>query len=245
VIASKALASDSLDLLTGTSEPSRRSGSVNNDARSRKKVEATEGFFQATHAIRGCWIGFTITPDIANNRVTLLQTAGNLFVMKRVALTLVAVVALVGACFAASHKLAATVRQSSVQGSWYWFQTCSQKTEMGIEVLLDGRSVYRSVFPICKTSKPRQEPPQKLLAFRFKGGRYFEEREIQTHTTDSIEGNIWQAQSEPDALLLGVSFDDGKQILLNTIHIAEIDKPSTSEVDRGIVVKTFTVRQKK
>lgn len=41
-----------------------------------------------------------------------------------------------------------------------------------------------------------------------------------TRRTDSIAGDIWQAGGESDALILGVSFDSTRQVLLNTLHVA-------------------------
>lgn len=60
-------------------------------------------------------------------------------------------------------------------------------------------------------------------------------------TTDSIEGDIWQAGGEPDALIIGISFDTGKQILLKTIHVAKPGKQTSSEVDKGIFITTYPV----
>ena len=47
---------------------------------------------------------------------------------------------------------------------------------MGIEVTVDGKSVFKSSFTICKTTNATaddQDHKQKILAFTFKGGRMF------------------------------------------------------------------------
>jgi hypothetical protein len=62
--------------------------------------------------------------------------------------------------------------------------------------------------------------------------------EFRTHSTDSIEGDIWQAGGEPNGLTLGISFDTKKQILLNTLHVARPDKQTSSELDRGLSITT-------
>jgi len=59
-----------------------------------------------------------------------------------------------------------------------------------------------------------------------------------------IEGNIWQAGADPGVILFGVSFSTKEQVLLNTIHIAEPSKESASEIDRGLIVRTFPVSHK-
>ncbi|MBZ5782256.1 hypothetical protein, partial [Klebsiella aerogenes] len=65
--------------------------------------------------------------------------------------------------------------------------------------------------------------------------------EYHTTSTQTIEGNIWQAGADPGDLILGVSFATKNQVLLNTIHIARPGSASSSEVDRGIVVRTFPI----
>jgi hypothetical protein len=123
---------------------------------------------------------------------------------------------------------------------WNWFQNCSENKAMRLEVVQDGKIIYRSSFPICRSntgSKPAARR-QRIIVFHFKGGHVFQ-GEYHTAKTQMIEGNIWQAGADSDALLLGLSFSSKKQVLLNTIHVAKPDSVSASEVDGGIVVRTF------
>jgi len=78
------------------------------------------------------------------------------------------------------------------------------------------------------------------VEFHFASGHTFQ-HEYRTRSTDSIEGDIWQAGGEPDALILGISFDTSKQILLNTLHIARPDKQTSSELDKGLLIITYPV----
>ena len=113
---------------------------------------------------------------------------------------------------------------------------------MSIEVLVEKKVVYRSSFPMCSTTtKPKAEQEKKILKFFFAGGHRFQ-GEYGTTSAQKIEGNIWQAGADPDALLLGVSFMTKGQILLNTIHIAKPNAPSVWELDRGVIVRTFPVQ---
>ncbi len=139
--------------------------------------------------------------------------------------------------------LSTNVPDPASQG-WRWFQNCTQQTTIGIEVTVDGTSVFKSSVPICKTTNAAADngkEKQKTLAFSFKGGRKFQ-GEYQTTSADTIHGNIWQAGADADDLLLGVSFDTGKQVLLNTIQIARPDRRSVDEVDTGIIVETFPIQ---
>jgi hypothetical protein len=117
---------------------------------------------------------------------------------------------------------------------------------MGIEVLLNGKMIHRSSFPICPISDRsdwKTERQQKIVAFYFKGGKAFQ-GEYRTTPTQTIEGNIWQAGNDPGVILIGVSFSTKKQVLLNTIHVAKMGSESTSEFDHGFIVRTFPITRK-
>jgi hypothetical protein len=93
------------------------------------------------------------------------------------------------------------------------------------------------LFYLCHGSRDAEDG---RVEFHFSGGRTFQGK-YRTRTTDSIEGDIWQAGGEPDALILGISFDTGKQILLNTLHIANPGKQTSSQLDKDLFITTYPV----
>jgi hypothetical protein len=103
-----------------------------------------------------------------------------------------------------------------------WFDGCLSRTTMQVDVLLKGGSLYAMSFPACakRRADSRTEREHKTLVFRFEESATLIGEEFRGLGTRTIEGNIWRAGSEADAILLGVSFVTGKRILLNTIHIA-------------------------
>jgi hypothetical protein len=121
--------------------------------------------------------------------------------------------------------------------AWTWSKRCNGDHKLGLTVRLDGKVLYRGVLPICRGSRDAEDG---RVEFRFVGGHSFQ-GEYHTRSTDSIEGDIWQAGGEPDALILGISFDTGKQILLNTVHIAKPEKQASSTLDKGLVITTYPV----
>ena len=126
-----------------------------------------------------------------------------------------------------------------------WFGNCNDKEYMGLEVLLSGKTIHRSSFPVCRISDLSEElgPKQKTLAFSFKGGHVFQ-GEYATRREQTIEVNVWQAGADPGAILFGVSFTSKNQVLLNTIHIAKPGRATTTEIDRGLLVRTFPTHRK-
>jgi hypothetical protein len=120
---------------------------------------------------------------------------------------------------------------------WTWSKRCNGDHKIGVTVRLDSQVLYRGILPICRGSR---EAEDGRVQFRFVGGHSFP-GEYHTRSTDSIEGDIWQAGGEPDALILGISFDTGKQILLNTVHIAKPKKEASSTLDKGLFITTYPV----
>ena len=127
---------------------------------------------------------------------------------------------------------------------WFWFGDCPKPTVMGVQVLLEGKSIYQSHFRACQMNRtdPNTEREQKVrTSFHFSGGHFFQSTH-QTGKTETIEGSIWQAGADPDDILLGVSFLAHDQILLNTIHIVRPNKSTESNLDAGLVIKTYPVK---
>ena len=120
---------------------------------------------------------------------------------------------------------------------WTWSKGCSGDHNLGVTVRLDAKVLYRGVLPICHGSRDTEDV---RVEFHFSGGHTFQ-NEYRTRSTDSIEGDFWQAGGEPDALILGISFDTGKQILLNTLHIARPGRQTSSELDNGLFITTYPV----
>jgi len=143
---------------------------------------------------------------------------------------------LAGANLSASPRQTLSQTQATEEPVWGWFQNCPKDKALGIEVKRNGIIIFHSSFPICKM--PRADHEMKILAFSFKGEQDYL-AEYHTSPTENIEGNIWLAGGDSDALILGVSFSTKKKILLNTLHVAKPNEISTSEIDRGIVIRTF------
>lgn len=135
--------------------------------------------------------------------------------------------------------LSSEERHPASKQLWTWFGPCRDGKTMRIEVVQRGTVLYRSSFPLCPISDPSKEAHRRLVFF-FRGGHVFD-GEFRTSRSESIEGNIWEAGTDPGIILFGVSFMTKKQLLLNTIHIAKADRASATEIDPGMVVRTVPV----
>jgi hypothetical protein len=112
--------------------------------------------------------------------------------------------------------------------------------------------IYRSSFPVCPIND-HSEKVKDLLSARgtpghkpvisLKCGHVFQ-GEYRTTRSQNIEGNVWQSGTDPGVILFGLSFPTGKQVLLNTIHVAQLGRASRSEIDPGITVRTFPISHK-
>lgn len=117
---------------------------------------------------------------------------------------------------------------------WTWSTKCDSNHKLGVTVSLDRKVLYHGVLPICRGSR---ETESGRATFHFAASHLFQ-GEYRTRSTDPIEGDIWQAGGEPDVLILAISLDTKKQILLNTLHIARPDRQSSSELDKGLFITT-------
>jgi hypothetical protein len=127
---------------------------------------------------------------------------------------------------------------------WYWVRHCRDAKVIRVEVLLDGKSIYRSSFCIGRMRPAEVEAWQiglgQTVAFTFKGGHLFQ-GEWRTVPAQTIKGEIWQAGGEPDGLLLGVSFSTKDRLLLNSLHFVKPDGNSESKLDPGLFIRTYPV----
>lgn len=125
---------------------------------------------------------------------------------------------------------------------WSWSGECPNSM-VAVQIVIKGRTVYRSNFRACKTqlSGANTEREQGRLIFRFSGGHTFQDT-YRTVKSEKIEGNIWQAGADSDAILLGVSFVTHRQVLLNTIHVVKPGRPTQSMLDRDLLMRTYLLR---
>jgi|HubBroStandDraft_6_1064221.scaffolds.fasta_scaffold785582_1 hypothetical protein len=131
--------------------------------------------------------------------------------------------------------------QQQAENVWFWFGDCPEPKLMGVQVLLDGKSVHQSHFRACQMNRtaPNTEREQKVRTpFHFSGGHTFQGT-YYTKKTETIEGTLWQAGADRDDILLGVSLVAHEQVLLNTIHIVRPGKPTETILDAGLVIKTY------
>jgi hypothetical protein len=127
---------------------------------------------------------------------------------------------------------------------WQWFGVCPSSKQMRVDVRLAARSLYSHAFPTCRLRRPEipAESPQKVLVFSFRSSAALFGVEFSPLGTVEIEGNIWRAGGETDAILLGVSFATANRILLNSIHVARAATPSQSSLAKGLTVSTTAVQ---
>jgi hypothetical protein len=127
--------------------------------------------------------------------------------------------------------------QKPSKGVWTWSKQCGSDHKLGVKVSLNKKILYQGVLPICRGDRAGEDGQAE---FRFSGGHFFQ-GEYRTVPTELIEGDIWQAGGGDDGLILGISFDNKKQILLNTLHVAKPDQKTSTEIDKGLFIVTYRV----
>jgi hypothetical protein len=119
---------------------------------------------------------------------------------------------------------------------WHWFSRCTDEKTIAIEVTQDKKTIFETSFPICKMRRGdvAPEPVQKRLVFFLVNEKrsYFGEPK-----GEKLEGNIWESGTDPNDVILGLSFDTKTQIWLHSHLIVEPDKSSQFSMGKGLVVK--------
>ncbi len=137
---------------------------------------------------------------------------------------------------------AATLARGSEQADdlvWTWFTKCAEPRQIALEVEVDGRVIHTSQFPACLAHRAANDGRQIAFPLSAKKSHFGE-----TPGT-ALEVNVWEAGAEAKGMILGVSFMSPQRVWLNTLHFAEVDRPSASKLARGIVVKTYPVKSAK
>lgn len=123
---------------------------------------------------------------------------------------------------------------------WHWFGSCREGRMMTVDVTLADKRLFRSPFPICLVRRAeKQTDHQHDLHFVFRAQARLFGEEFASLGTPDIEGTVWEAGSEPDVILLGVSFMTKERILLNTIHIAGAQKTTQTELASELTMKSL------
>jgi hypothetical protein len=123
---------------------------------------------------------------------------------------------------------------------WYWSENCQDGKMMGLDLLLDGKRIYHLEFRACLMKRNNADSPDqtRMRKFHLAGGHTFQGT-YRTVSSDKIEGDIWQADADPDALSLGVSFMTKDQVLLNTIHTVKPGKVTRFNLDSGLISRSY------
>ena len=129
---------------------------------------------------------------------------------------------------------------------WHWTDDKHAERIIIFETTVDGKVVSNARFPVrmAARSEIKPEQKQKILEYNFilkkKKGRNFNDV-----SHGSVEGNIWEAGMEKNGIIFGISWVTGNQVILNTLHFAQIDKLEADEIAPGVNFKTYWLPKQK
>jgi hypothetical protein len=138
--------------------------------------------------------------------------------------------------------LAIASGSSAEQAVWIWDKECSSGRVL-LEVSLDKKVLHHATYPICRQLPATALPENEPIVTRFTAPRRFRtDRDsgfgLSMTKGTHVEVNLWRASADADAMALGVSLVAKDRVFVNTIHLAWPNKPSRSEILRGLVVRT-------
>lgn len=120
---------------------------------------------------------------------------------------------------------------------WHWYDQCAQGKTVEIQLLLDGKPFYESEFHACHVPRSQIQPEQQRRVMKFAYPQSGNKR-LGAQDSEKIEGDIWEAGSDTNAILLGVSLSGPKREWLNTVYVVKFDGPFQLELEKGFVMKS-------
>jgi len=128
-----------------------------------------------------------------------------------------------------------------------WHETSEDKAEriVAFESIVDGNIIASARFPVSQSDRSDIKPEKKQKIFKYSFTLHKNnDRNFRGVTSGNIEGNIWVAGLGPNGIIFGISWITDNKIILNTLHIATIDKEETSEIAPGVFFKTYWTSKK-
>ncbi len=112
---------------------------------------------------------------------------------------------------------------------------CRSDSGIDLKITLDRTLIYHGVLATRPEMLPDSLRERYTRAiFFFRPARSLEWDDVRTPAGERIEGNVWRAGADSDAVLLGISFVSRDRVLLNTIHIAALDSSTAFPLAAGI-----------
>ena len=129
---------------------------------------------------------------------------------------------------------------------WHWFVDRQPADTLHLQARFKGKPIYDTSFAISQMRRGdiRPERPHRILKFFFNASFGIFGNEFRNLGSGRVEGNIWEAGRDSSDILLGVDFDGGKHILLNTIHVLKPYNVTRSAMAKGLFVTTRPLHSK-
>jgi len=123
---------------------------------------------------------------------------------------------------------------SGIQDVWQWRSDCGQPTILRIEIHTDAARLLETRLPLCRA--PRASGTARQTPIAFPATRIADTLEASPET--AVTGDVWVAGSEPDGVMLGVSFQTEDRVLLNTLRFVPASGASQADLVTGVRLVT-------
>jgi len=121
---------------------------------------------------------------------------------------------------------------------------CRADSGIDLTILLGRTPVCHGVLAACPDLLPDSQRERYTRAtFFFRPARSLMWDDVRTRPRETIEGNVWRAGADSDAVLFGISFVARGWVLLNTIHIASLD--TSTAFPLGVGLRSVTLPNKR
>ena len=140
--------------------------------------------------------------------------------------------------------LAFSAAANSSQPVWIWNDRCGASALL-ITLTLDGHRAYQIVVPICRRSRPQDSdwPAKSTVSFSFAPARAiawhsYRDREDVAAADAPLAIELSEVSADASTLVLAIVASDpvSKAIYMKTIHVAQANKDSATDIARGLTI---------
>lgn len=134
--------------------------------------------------------------------------------------------------------------QEAEEKVWHWTDAKHAEKTLVLDTTVDSKIVSTVKFPVCRVTRTevKTETKQRIVGYHFLlkklSGRNF----ICNISSGNVEGNIWEAGMDKTDIILGISWVINNCVVLNTIHIAVVDKEDVYSQGLGVQTKSYWLK---
>jgi hypothetical protein len=126
---------------------------------------------------------------------------------------------------------------------WTLHGECSTPAHVALDFRQHGTLLRRYILSMCHSTVHLEHVlPDSSFTLRFTTAV---RRAYGLKPSESVSADIWEAGADSDAVVLGISLETDRVILVNTLHMLRADRLTWQTLGGGLTVRSYPVSARK